>query len=211
MSYRLLNHLAFAMAISLAAWLNAGAAQAHEGHGGRGTAPQAAAARDNVRRATAPAAERPPIAPLHGGQLVESQSQYFEVVYLPQETRVYVYAKSFRPLSPRESGGEVLMQVRGNPQVFRYPLRYAAQRAGVADEEYLVADVNVTQIRDGDMQVTFLLTGLPAFAERTAKFTHTFALARRGGCHSGATHGGRQRCRRAAGHLSSHGERFRSW
>lgn len=177
MGYRLLNHLAFAMALSLGAWLNAGGAQAHEGHGG-GAASPPAAARGNVRRAIAPAAERPPIAPVHGGQLVESQSQYFEVVYLPLETRIYVYAKSFRPLSPREGGGEVLMQVRGNPQVFRYPLRYAAQPAGIADEEYLVADVDVTRVRDGDMQVTFSLTGLPAVVERTVKFNHTFALAR---------------------------------
>lgn len=177
MSYRLLNHLVFAMTLSLGAWLNAGVAQAHEGHGGRATA-QAAAPRGNMRRATATAVEPPSIAPVHGGQLVEAQSQYFEVVFLPHETRIYVYAKSFRPLSPREGGGEVLMQVRGNPQVFRYPLRYAAQRSGTADEEYLVADVDVTRVRDGDMQATFSLTGLPAVVERTVKFTHTFALAR---------------------------------
>lgn len=173
MSYRPRIHAAFAMTLLSCACLSSGTAQAHEGHGG--ATPRAAASRDNAPRATSPPATRPPV---HGGQLMESQSQYFEIVYLPLETRVYVYAKSFRPLSPREASGEVLMQVRGNPQIFRYPLRYATRPAGAEEEEYLVAAVDVTKIRDGDMQVSFSLSGLPAFTERTAKFTHTFALAR---------------------------------
>ena len=171
-----LVYLAFVIRILSIGWLSADSVQAHEGHGSPAAAVPASRVRDMVRRTDSPPVKQPSIAPVHGGQLVEAQSQYFEVVYLPHETRVYVYAKSFRPLSPSEGGGEVLMQVRGNPQVFRNRLRYAAQ-PGIADEEYLVADVNVTQIHDGDMQVTFLLTGLPSFVERTAKFTHAFALS----------------------------------
>ncbi|MBI2827214.1 MAG: hypothetical protein HYX69_21290 [Planctomycetia bacterium] len=158
--------------------LATGGVQAHEGHGGHAAAPAKEPPRADARRADPSPAERQAVTAVHGGQLVKGQRQYFEVVYLPRETRVYLYGDDLRPLTAREASGEVLMQVRGNPQVFRYRPRYAAQQPGSAEQDYLVAEVDVSQIRDGDMQVTFDLTGLPDAQERSARFSQTFALAR---------------------------------
>jgi len=179
MAIRRLNRGMFGTALLLVTCLCIGSALAHEGHGGHGAAPRSASPRRSSGSAEKPyAAEPQKPAPIHGGQLAKGQRQHFEVVYLPRETRVYLYGDGFQPVSARGASGQVLMQVRGNPQVYGNPLRYAAQPPGSSEHDYLVADVDVTQIRDGDMQVTFDLVGLPAAEERNVRFAQTFALTR---------------------------------
>ena len=112
----------------------------------------------------------------HGGQVHATSFQRFEVVYLPHETRVYLYGADRQPLSPRGADGQIAMQVRGNDQVYRYPLKPTAATSGAGWEEFLLAPVDVRQIRDGDMAVTFHLTMLPSEQERHVSFTQTFAL-----------------------------------
>ncbi len=116
--------------------------------------------------------------PLHGGQVHVTNFQYFEVVYFPHETRVYLYGADRRPLSPRRAEGQMTMQVRGNDHVYRYPLKPAAATSGTRWEEFLVVPVDVSQIRDGDMRVTFYLSNLPAEQQPRVSFTQTFALTR---------------------------------
>ncbi len=115
--------------------------------------------------------------PSHGGQVYATRFQRFEVVYLPHETRVYLYGAERRPLSPRGAEGQMVMQVRGNDQMYRYPLKPATATSGTGWEEFLVAPVDVSRIRDGDMTVTFYLSNLPTQQQPQVSFAQTFALA----------------------------------
>ncbi len=116
--------------------------------------------------------------PSHGGQVHATNVQRFEVVYLPHETRVYLYGADRRPLSPRGAEGQVTMQVRGNDYVYRYPLKPVAATSGSRWEEFLVALVDVRQIRDGDMTVSFYLSKLPTRQQPQVSFSQTFAITR---------------------------------
>ena len=116
--------------------------------------------------------------PLHGGQVHATNFHRFEVVYLPHETRIYLYGTDRRPLSPRGAEGQVTMQVRGNDQVYRYALKPVAATSGQRWEEFLVAPVDVSRIRDGDMMVSFYLSKLPTQQQPQASFSQTFALTR---------------------------------
>lgn len=116
-----------------------------------------------------------PLRPLHGGQVTATRWHYFEVVYMPSETRIYVYSPSQRLLNASGVRGETAMQVNGNPRTFRYPVQAVADPSGFA---YLKADVDVSRVRDGDMHVTFDLRDLPNRQESTVRFTQTFALTR---------------------------------
>lgn len=118
--------------------------------------------------------DRPP----HGGQITKIGLHYFEIVYQPQETRVYIYGPAQRPVSASGVRGEVVMAVRGNPELFRYSIGNAAGTTAQAAPEYLSLPVDVSPIRDGDMQVTFLLANLPYQQEPQARFTQTFAISR---------------------------------
>ncbi len=133
----------------------------HQGHSAAGTMPVAAAR-------TTP----------HGGQFSVAGPLRFEVVYLPQETRVYVYDASNRPMSARGAAGQVAMRVRGYEKVYRYPLAYVATQPGSRMQDYLAVAVNVSRIQDGDMTLAFELTNLPSRDLPQARFTQAFALSK---------------------------------
>lgn len=154
---------------------------AHDGHGHSPS---------QSRRSTSPAvrSERPDrdersrmaLQPPHGGQLTRGAYHSFEVVYQPRETRIYLYGPTQHSESAEGVEGQVSMQVAGNPTVFRYPVAYVAAKSGEAGEDYLSIPVDVSRIRDGDMQVTFELVKLPfAQQEPQVRFSQIFALSRR--------------------------------
>ncbi len=114
----------------------------------------------------------------HGGRVSVAGPLRFEVVYMPQETRVYLYDTSNRPISVRDAAGQVDMVVRGSEKVYRYLLAYIATGDGSRIQDHLVATVNVSRIKDGDMTVAFELTNLPSRNQPRARFTQTFALSK---------------------------------
>ena len=153
----------------------------HAGHGSTaGTRtnkpsrqPRASIARGAATEHTTLADKRP-----HGGHIHRSAYHSFEVLYLPHETRIYVYGPTEWPTSALGVAGSVAMQVRGNPTTYRYELRYVPKSGSDSDQDYLVADVDVTRIRDGDMNVTIELSQLPySPIERNAAFSQQFALS----------------------------------
>lgn len=136
----------------------AGSGQEHAQHGAAASEP-----------ATQPAP--------HGGQISTIPDGACEVVYQPKETRVYLYGTSGQPVSAKGVQGEIILQVRGRDQLFRYPLQYIAPPAGSGGHDYLAVAVDVSRIRDGDMEVRFQLLDLP-FQRRQTTFVQTFALAK---------------------------------
>ncbi|KKM13481.1 hypothetical protein LCGC14_1715810 [marine sediment metagenome] len=114
----------------------------------------------------------------HGGQFSVAGSLHFEVVYLPQETRVYLYDALNRPISTKGVAGQVAMTVRGYEKVYRYPLAYVATQAGSGIQDYLAVAVNVSRIKDGDMAVAFELTNLPSRDLPGASVKQMFALSK---------------------------------
>ncbi len=116
--------------------------------------------------------------PPHGGQVTKMEPLTFEVVYLPQEFRVYIYGLMPYPESARKARGEVVMQVRDNPRAFRYPLHYVAPPTGSSEQDYLATTVDLTKVRDGDMRVTLNLENLPLPHHPKLTFVQTFALSK---------------------------------
>lgn len=112
--------------------------------------------------------------PPHGGQVTATRWHFFEVVYAPQESRVYIYSPSQTPLHARAVKGQMTLQVQSSTQSFRYPVKQATDDAGVV---YLSVPVDVSRVRDGDMRVTFELDKLPFREEPKASFAQTFALS----------------------------------
>lgn len=111
----------------------------------------------------------------HGGQVSTIPDGACEVVYQPKETRVYLYRTSGQPVSAKGIQGEITLQVRGIEKLFRYPLEYVAPPAGSEGHDYLAVAVDVSQVRDGDMEARFQLLNLP-FPRRQTTFVQTFAL-----------------------------------
>lgn len=98
-------------------------------------------------------------APPHGGQLTTAKPLAFEVVYLPQEIRVYIFDVIPNPESAKDVTGEVSLQRPHDQQVKRIALRYVAQPAD--QQDYLSAPVDLSGAKDGDLTATIKLANLP--------------------------------------------------
>jgi len=112
----------------------------------------------------------------HGGQVSQTKSYFFEVVYQPKETRIYAYDNNHNHLDMRGITAQAAMQMRGNNKVYRFPIEYVASTAE-NDHGYLAMYADVSKVRNGDMTVTFDLGNLPNPGEPTTRFTQTFALS----------------------------------
>jgi YHS domain-containing protein len=103
---------------------------------------------------------------------------FFEVVYQPRETHVYVYRPLQEPLPAQDVRGEVAMQPHYTREAFRFPLRFVPPSAEAPEENHLVAAADVSQVPDGEMTVTLTLDNLPLREEPQVTFRQTFALTR---------------------------------
>ena len=131
------------------------------------------AADEAGRRARAAARSTP-----HHGQIAAVEGGSIEVVYLPRETRVYLYGSNGQPLSTAKVQGGLIMQVQDKwKQVYRfdYALAYVAVAAAAKDrQDYLATTVDLRKVRDGRMEVDVHLTKLP-YKRAVARFSQVFA------------------------------------
>ena len=155
-------------------------AGAHEGHSHGATSaprrPATSPARDDPRVENSSPVTPPPIAPApsgppHGGQAKFGWQHVVEVVYLPQQIRIYLYDAQRRPLSPQGVAGDVALEVNGNPRQWWYRLEQAP--AG----DHLVVNVDLTRVRERDMVAHFQLNNLPYREEPQIRFGQVFVLS----------------------------------
>lgn len=67
------------------------------------------------------------------------------------------------------------MRVGSTSAQYRYPLQYVLTED---EQDYLVIHVDLTRVRDGDMEVDFVLTNAPSRLDSSPRFTQSFALTR---------------------------------
>jgi len=116
--------------------------------------------------------------PQHGGQLTVMNPLAFEIVYLPQEIRVYLYGPAEQPETAKDVNGEIAMLARGNDRVSRVPLHYVVPPPGSQQQDYLAAAVNLSRVKDGDVTATIRLANLPLPHRPEATFAQAVVLSK---------------------------------
>lgn len=109
----------------------------------------------------------------HGGLFLETSSHLLEVVYLPQEARVYFYEKSGAPRTSFGVRGEMSPQVPGESSPRHIPLQHVPP-SGPEQQDYLAAATYVSQLPD-KTPITFRFENLPERRHPTAEFTPVFS------------------------------------
>jgi len=124
-------------------------------------------------------AKQPVVAPPgpHGGRMTTMAPLTFEVVYQPQEIRVYVYGPGQQPQSARHAKGQIVIRVRSDSRTSRVALQYVAPPRGSSEQDYLAAAVDLSGVKDGDMTATFKLENLP-LQRSAATFGQPVALSK---------------------------------
>lgn len=113
----------------------------------------------------------------HGGQLVVIKGGSIEVVYRPDEIRVYVYGPSQNPVTAKGVVGEYALEVKRQDKMTYHAFKVVPASSDTKELTYLAAPVDFSKTKDGELKVAYRFTHLPA-DETQAKFTQTFALSR---------------------------------
>lgn len=150
------------------------------GHGGMGGHDHASAGHDShgghsEHQSHLPNGGLPPLVQRtpHGGLFLETGSHSLEVVYLPRETRVYLYEKSRQPLSTRKLHAFMSPRLHDDSNRSQIPLEYVVLPVGSKEQDYVAAAVDVTQLPDGT-PITFRFENLPDRLHPKSEFTPIF-------------------------------------
>ena len=119
--------------------------------------------------------DQPAPAP-HGGQLTTLEPLSFEVVYQPQEIRVYIYGPFPKPASGKDVKGEISLQPRNDQRATRLTLRHVAPPE--REQEYLSVPVDLSRVKDGELTATIKLENVPLPQHPTATFTQEVVLSK---------------------------------
>lgn len=176
-----------------------GRAQAHEGHQHSSPSTPSAPPKFTFTAPTAsappppriPTIEQPPVgapprlaAPIEQvpvpvpprGQIKVTARHLFEVRYAPWGIQVFVSDPAGNPLSPLGILGDVVLEVRGDPRQWRFPLQYIAAEASPVGREHLLVLTDLSRVRDGDMLVLIDMARLPQPDETSVRFVQTFVV-----------------------------------
>jgi hypothetical protein len=120
-------------------------------------------ARSNYTPLPAPAALLP-----HGGDYVSTEKNYYEIVYMPFQTRIYVYDKKFQPVNAGELQAQMTLQIPLEPAARKIAFQYTPMPAGTTEQDFVTASCDIRPLQDKETSITLDLT---KGADPTATFT----------------------------------------
>lgn len=149
------------------------------GHGGMGGHNHASAGNDSHDMHSEPQHHLPngglptlvPRTP-HGGRFLDAGLYGLEVVYLPRETRVYLFGRSMEPLSTQTLQAQMSPHARGESSPQHILLQHVPS-SGPKDQDYLAAAVDMTQLPD-ETPISFRFEKLPDRRHSKAEFAPIF-------------------------------------
>ncbi len=159
-------------ALSLAdstAWAQYGGGGGGGGRGGRhgsGSSSDSSDSHSNYKPLPAPAALLP-----HAGDYVSTETNYYEVVYMPFQTRIYLYDSKFKPMSARDVHATMTMQFPLESAPRQVVFQHVPMPQGATEQDFVAAALDIRPLADKEMSVTLEFSGLTGRSNPTATFT----------------------------------------
>jgi hypothetical protein len=119
-------------------------------------------------------AYKPPPAPApltpHGGEYFRTETNYYEVVYMPLQARIYLFDNERKPLSARDVRAQLTLQLPMENAPRRIPFQYVVLPPGATEQDYVMALLDVRPLEDRETSITLEFSGLPDRKNPTASF-----------------------------------------
>ena len=107
----------------------------------------------------------------HGGLYLTPEWNTYEVVFLPYQTRIYLYDKN-GTLSAKDVHAEMSLQLPTENNAIRIPFQYVALPAGSTAQDYVAANFNAMQsLHEKETPLTIEFSALPDRHHPRASFT----------------------------------------
>ena len=136
-------------------------------------------------------------AEIHGGEVLMSKQHHFEVVWMEDHVMVYLYDGHQKPLPAKGVTGEVTFKFKGGKtqkatlqlmeagkmqEMMQHEAGEGHEHEGkmadmhkmMANQDHLVAKVDLGTAKEGEVKAVFALKGLPNEKEPEATFTATY-------------------------------------
>jgi len=103
----------------------------------------------------------------HAGDYVSSERNYYEIVYMPLQTRIYVYNKKFNPVSAREVHAQMTLRLPAEAVDRTAPFQFVPQGDRAAEQDYLAANFDIRALEDREACITIQVSGAKGAAGET--------------------------------------------
>lgn len=94
----------------------------------------------------------------HAGDYVSSERYYYELVYMPLQTRIYAYDRRFRPVGAKDVRAVMTVQLQSGPQ--KVAFEYVPQPQGSTEQDYVAANFDARPLLGQALSLTFELQRL---------------------------------------------------
>jgi hypothetical protein len=136
---------------------------------GQGGPPGRQRPSDHYRGNTPPPAQM--VLTPHGGQYLATRSNRFELVFLPLQTRIYLFDKEFKPVTAKDIHASMTLQLPEESKPQQIPFQFVAPASG---QDYLLVSFDLSLLRDKETPITIELSNLPDRDRPAAVFTPVF-------------------------------------
>jgi hypothetical protein len=108
----------------------------------------------------------------HAGDYLATATNYYEIVYMPLQTRIYLYDRKFRPISAQDVHAQMSLQLPSEATARQIPFQFVPLPAGATEQDYVAASVNLRPLQGKEISITFELAGR---SNTAATFTPHYA------------------------------------
>ncbi len=115
-----------------------------------------------------------PLTP-HGGDYVSNETNYYEIVYMPLQTRIYLFDDKLKPLSARDVHARMTVQMPSENAPRQLPFQYVTMPPGVTEQDYVVTIFDIRPLENKETSVTIEFSGLADRHYPTASFTPNYS------------------------------------
>jgi hypothetical protein len=91
----------------------------------------------------------------HAGEYLASESNYFEIVYMPLQTRIYLYDRKFRPRSAQVVRARMTLQLPQENVARQIPFQFVPMPAQATEQDYVFAPFDIRPLQDKETSITF--------------------------------------------------------
>jgi hypothetical protein len=119
----------------------------------------------------------PPLTP-HGGEFLSTKTNDYEVVYMPLQTRIYLFDNQRNPMSARDLHAQMTVQLPTEKVPRQIAFQYVPMPAGATEQDYVMAQIDLRPLEGDKTFITLEFWGLPDGRYPTASFTPHYSCFR---------------------------------
>ena len=103
----------------------------------------------------------------HAGDYVSTEKNYYEVVYMPFQTRIYLYDEKFNPITAKDLHATMTLQFPLEPAARQLVFQFVPKSPGATEQDFVAAAMDIRPLQDKETSVTLEFSGLSASSTAT--------------------------------------------